>query len=41
VPNIDFWRELPALVRDGVRLITSKVCGRGSSGGDGAYQDVK
>eukprot|EP00698_Gefionella_okellyi_P017642 TRINITY_DN5195_c0_g1_i1.p1 TRINITY_DN5195_c0_g1~~TRINITY_DN5195_c0_g1_i1.p1 ORF type:complete len:239 (-),score=32.60 TRINITY_DN5195_c0_g1_i1:81-797(-) len=32
IPNVDFWTDLPALVRDGFRFVGSKTCMRGSSG---------
>jgi cation-dependent mannose-6-phosphate receptor len=31
VPNIDFWRELPSLMKDGVRFVYQK-CGGGGGG---------
>jgi len=39
-PNIDFWKELPAYIRDGFRFCWNKIrscCGKG----DGAYTEVK
>eukprot|EP00004_Rigifila_ramosa_P018408 TRINITY_DN4579_c0_g1_i1.p1 TRINITY_DN4579_c0_g1~~TRINITY_DN4579_c0_g1_i1.p1 ORF type:complete len:262 (-),score=67.00 TRINITY_DN4579_c0_g1_i1:141-881(-) len=32
IPNIDFWRELPGLVKDGCSFTLNKVRGGGSSG---------
>jgi len=39
-PNIDFWRDLPALIRDGFRFTWAKL--RGCCGaGDGTYEGLK
>jgi len=34
-PNIDFWRDLPGLVKDGFRFVIGKC-----RGGGGSYQTV-
>eukprot|EP00163_Fabomonas_tropica_P010107 TRINITY_DN20129_c0_g1_i1.p1 TRINITY_DN20129_c0_g1~~TRINITY_DN20129_c0_g1_i1.p1 ORF type:complete len:233 (-),score=55.41 TRINITY_DN20129_c0_g1_i1:221-919(-) len=38
VPNIDFWRNLPGLIKDGFRF-TFGLCGRGG-GAQGGYSDM-
>lgn len=45
MPNIEFWREVPGLVKDGCRFTSRKISdlvrGRSSSGGtSGGYQDI-
>jgi len=40
-PNIDFWRDLPALIRDGFRFTWAKLRGLCGGGGDGHYEGIK
>jgi len=40
IPNIAFWRELPALVKDGFTFTIGKIRGTGGGGGGSSYSTV-
>jgi len=42
-PNVEFWRDLPSLVKDGIRFFVAKVrglCGGGGSSGGNTYETM-
>ena len=40
IPNIEFWRELPTLVKDGCSFAYGKISGSGGGGGGESYSSV-
>jgi len=42
-PNVEFWRDLPSLVKDGIRFFVAKLrglCGGGGSSGGNTYETM-
>jgi len=40
-PNVEFWRDFPGLVKDGIRFTFSKVTSCCGTKGENAYQTVE
>lgn len=38
IPNVDFWKDLPLMIRDGI--VFTFTCGRGSLSGASRYEDL-